>query len=111
MFKGRLLFLPITLAVIGLGLVACGGASDDGDSVSTFTPGARVSANNASMADLQAAFEHAGISYAGKWAREVDEYRPYPEDDPNFVKLRGELAKYNPAVGVVDQIVAQLELP
>lgn len=39
------------------------------------------------------------------------EYRPYPENDPNMAKLRQELAKYNPAAGVVDQIIATLSLP
>ena len=70
----------------------------------------KVSANNASIADLTAAFEAAGISNAARWAREVDEYRPYP-NDPNLPKLRQELAKYNPGPGVVDQIVATLSLP
>lgn len=70
-----------------------------------------VSANNATIAELTAAFEAAGISNASRWAREVDEYRPYPDDDPDLPKLRGELAKYNPGPGVVDAIVATLSLP
>jgi hypothetical protein len=70
----------------------------------------KVSANNASIAELQGAFEADGISNASRWAREVDEYRPYP-NDPNLPKLRQELAKYNPGPGVVDQIVAALSLP
>ncbi|MEZ4501290.1 MAG: hypothetical protein R3C39_01555 [Dehalococcoidia bacterium] len=72
---------------------------------------AQVSANNASREELTAAFEAAGISNADKWAREVEEYRPYPEDDAGMAKLRDELAKYNPADGVVDSIVATLSLP
>ena len=56
-------------------------------------------------------FEAAGISSASQWAREVEEYRPYPTNDPTLAKLRGELAKYNPGPGVVDQIVATLALP
>jgi len=40
----------------------------------------------------------------------VDEYRPYTTDDPDFARLRRELAKYNPAPGVVDQIIATLTL-
>jgi hypothetical protein len=71
----------------------------------------KVSANNASRAELQAAFQAAGIPNAAAWAREVEEYRPYPTDDPNMTKLRQELAKYNPAPGVVDQIIAVLSLP
>ena len=71
---------------------------------------AKVSANTASVDDLQQAFEAAGIPSAARWAREVDEYRPYDTADPSMAKLRSELAKYNPAPGVVDQIVAHLSL-
>ena len=67
-------------------------------------------ANDASISELAAAFESAGISNARRWAREVDEYRPYSVDDTGYTKLRGELAKYNPASGVVDAIVARLHL-
>ena len=70
----------------------------------------RVNANTASVADMQRAFEAVGIPSAARWAREVEEYRPYPTDDPSFAKLRRELAKYNPGPGVVDQIVATLTL-
>lgn len=70
----------------------------------------RVNANTASVAELQRAFEAAGIPSAARWAREVEEYRPYPTDDPSLAKLRRELAKYNPGPGVVDQIVATLTL-
>lgn len=77
----------------------------------TDTAAGRVSANNASVEELTAAFEAAGISNAGKWANEVEEYRPYDESDPNMSKLRDELAKYNPADGVVDAIVNTLSLP
>ena len=111
MTRPRHFLLTIALFVLPALFVACEGASDGGESPATYTPGQKVSANNASRADLRAAFEAVEISNAGKWAREVEEYRPYPEDDADFIKLRGELAKYNPAVGVVDQIIAQLELP
>jgi hypothetical protein len=50
------------------------------------------------------------VSNAARWAREVDEYRPYPTDDPSLAKLRRELSKYNPAPGVVDQIISALAL-
>ena len=73
--------------------------------------GVTLSANDASISELAAAFESAGISNARRWAREVDEYRPYSVDDTGYTKLRGELAKYNPASGVVDAIVARLHLP
>jgi hypothetical protein len=68
----------------------------------------KVSANKATRDELLAAFQAAGIPNASQWVREVMEYRPYPADDPNFGKLRGELAKYNPGPGVVDTIVATL---
>jgi len=70
----------------------------------------KVSANDATQAELQAAFTAAGISSPAQWAREVTEYRPYPTDDPTMAKLRQNLAKYNPGPGVVDQIVAALAL-
>ena len=69
------------------------------------------SANSATRSEMAAAFEEAGISNASKWGREVEEYRPYPENDTDFSKLRGELAKYNPAPGVVDSIIELLQLP
>ncbi len=72
---------------------------------------AKVSANNASNAELIAAFTAAGIPNPSSWAREVQEYRPYATNDPNLAKLRQNLAKYNPAAGVVDKIVATLSLP
>ena len=73
------------------------------------TASGKVSANKATRAELQAAFAAAGISNPASWAREVEEYRPYPSNDPNFPKLRQELAKYNPGPGVVDKIIATLE--
>jgi hypothetical protein len=72
---------------------------------------AKVSANNASNADLIAAFTAAGIPNPSSWAREVQEYRPYDTGDTNLTKLRQNLVKYNPAAGVVDKIVATLSLP
>ena len=74
-------------------------------------PAAKLSANNANRAELQAGFDAAGISNPSLWAREVEEYRPYPEEDPDMARLRRELAKYNPGPGVVDAIIALLELP
>ena len=52
-----------------------------------------------------------GTIAPGASAREVDEYRPYSATDANLTKLRQNLAKYNPAPGVVDKIVATLSLP
>ena len=70
----------------------------------------KVNANTASEAELLQAFQAANISNAARWVKEVMEYRPYPTDDPTFAKLRGELAKYNPGPGMVDQIIATLSL-
>ena len=70
----------------------------------------RVSANRAPRAELQRAFEAAGIPNAARLAVEVEEYRPYPTDDPGMAKLRRELAKYNIAPSVVDQVIATLTL-
>ena len=74
-------------------------------------PAAMLSANNATRAELQAEFEAAGISNASLWAREVDGYRPYPEDDPDLTKLRTGLAEHNADPGIVDALIALLELP
>jgi hypothetical protein len=70
----------------------------------------KVNANTASRDEVQKALETNGVPNASRWAREVEEYRPYPTDDPNMGKLRQNLAKYNPGPGVVDQIVASLSL-
>jgi hypothetical protein len=90
-------------------------AATDAAATTTDTPAATnaaatgtVDANNATIAELQAAFEAAGISNADKWAREVDEYRPY--SDPTFADLREELAKYGPTEETVDAIIAVLSI-
>jgi hypothetical protein len=70
--------------------------------------GAKVSANNASEEEIFAALSRAGVPNPAQWTDEVIEYRPYPPNDPNLGKLRQNLAKYNPAPGVVDKIVSAL---
>jgi hypothetical protein len=77
-------------------------------SASPVAAGSKVNPNTASIPDIQAALEANGVPNAARWAREVDEYKPYPADDPNMAKLRQNLAKYNPAPDVVDKIVASL---
>ena len=63
----------------------------------TTVPGAaKVSANMASETEIEAALAGAGVSNPGRWAEEVVEYRPYPDDDPNLTKLRENLARYKP---------------
>ena len=124
----RRTFLTSAAAVAGaLVLTACGSsqasttaappaqptsqsASSPAASPAAGTVTQRVNANTATVAEMQRAFEAVGIPSAARWAREVEEYRPYPTDDPSFAKLRRELAKYNPGPGVVDQIVATLTL-
>ena len=77
---------------------------------STGTTGStEVNANTASVEELQAAFEAAGITNADKWAREVAEYRPYPAD-PTWAQLRQELSKYHIAPDVLEKIIGLLEV-
>jgi hypothetical protein len=71
----------------------------------------QASANNATSAQITAALASAGVPNPDRWTIEVIEYRPYAVTDTSFTKLRGQLAKYNPAVGVVDKIVSALSLP
>jgi membrane-bound lytic murein transglycosylase B len=111
-------------------LAACGGAAATplasatatGVSAATVSPvatstttsatsGTKASANNATAAQLQAALEAAGVPNASTWVREVQEYRPYPTDDPSFAKLKSNLAKYNPSAETLSRILAALTLP
>jgi hypothetical protein len=112
--------LSFALAACG-GAVASGGASPTATAQSTASSAAsptttastnaKVSANDATQAELQAAVTAVGVPNPSNWVREVVEYRPYPTNDPTFAKLRGELAKYNPAAGIVDKIISALSLP
>jgi hypothetical protein len=68
----------------------------------------KVNPNTASIPEIQQALESAGVPNAARWAREVDEYKPYPADDPSMAKLRQNLAKYNPAPDVVEKIISAL---
>lgn len=81
--------------------------STDGSTSSDTT---KVDANTATVEEMTAAFEAAGIANAAKWAHEVEEYRPYDTDDPEFTHLREELAKYNPSDETVNQIISTLTL-
>jgi hypothetical protein len=129
--RRRFLAVPLALAAGALLLAACTGSSAPASTTasgaapatsavaaspaaaaqaSPAASSAKVSANDASIAELQQAFEAAGIPSAARWAREVDEYRPYPTNDPGFAKLRQELSKYNPSPDVLEKIVATLSL-
>ena len=69
----------------------------------------KVSANTASSAEIQAALTAAGVTNAARWTKEIEEYRPYPTDDPKLAKLRKELAKYNPSADQLDKILSALQ--
>ncbi len=84
----------VTLVAASFALAACGGAAKTSATAATTT---KASANNATAAQLQAAFEAAGVPNASRWVVEVQEYRPYPTDDPSFAKLKSNLAKYRSA--------------
>jgi hypothetical protein len=119
------------LTAAAIALAACGGAPSGGaysatatTAITTATPtspstaaattaGAttKASANNAAAAQLQAAFEAGGVPNASRWVIEVQEYRPYPVDDPTFAKLKSNLAKYNPSADTLSRILAALSLP
>ena len=124
----------LTALVVAIALAACGGAAnaaaasptaaDIATATATATPTSttaatttasatttKASANNATAAQLQAAFEAAGVPNASRWVAEVREYRPYPVDDPSFAKLRSNLAKYNPSADTMSRILAALSLP
>ena len=119
------------LTAAAIALAACGGAASGGLSsatattrVATATPAStstaaataastatKASATNATAAQLQAAFEAGGVPNASRWVIEVQEYRPYPVDDPTFAKLKSNLAKYNPSADTLSRILASLSLP
>lgn len=120
----------LSIVVFTLVLAACGGTggttvttttavSDQATTTSVQASGtstavdasaATVDANTASVDEIASALAAAGVDNADRWAREVVEYRPYDTADPNLTHLRDELAKYNPAEGVVDLIVSTLEV-
>jgi hypothetical protein len=68
-----------------------------------------VDANNAGIDELAAAFEAVGVANAERWAREVDEYRPYSGTD-NWAKLKQELSKYNIDDATLAKILSVLEV-
>ena len=111
------LLLVLTLALV---IAACGEDSGDSTTAATSpaTPAAgtgatdgKLSANNASVEELEAAFAAAGISNPEAWAHDVEHHRPFPADDSEFAKLRRGLAEHNAAPDVVETIVGLLKLP
>lgn len=71
---------------------------------------AKVDANTASVSELATALAANGVANANRWAREVEEYRPYPTDDPSFALLKQQLSKYNPSAETLAAIIASLTL-
>lgn len=111
------LLLALTIALV---IAGCGEESGDSatDATSPATPAAsdaatagKLSANNATVEELEAAFAAAGISNPGVWAHDVEHHRPFPADDTEFAALRRGLAEHNAAPDVVETIIAQLKLP
>jgi hypothetical protein len=119
----RLTLLPVLALAVSIAACSGPGASPaatatstaaatgiaSGAAPSTATGIVKVNANTATQAELQAAFEAAGISNAAKWAKEVAEYRPYAAD-PTWATLRRELGKYNIDPTVLEQILALLQV-
>lgn len=120
----------LATVVLALVLGACGGAGDvtgasttvaSDQTTTTSVEAADTStsvgvsvemanANTASVDEIASALVAAGVDNADRWAREVVEYRPYDASDPDLTQPRDELAKYNPAGGVVDLIISVLEV-
>ncbi len=121
--------LGLTLVVAGTVAACGGGAAAPTESAATSAPSSTASvepssaasveasadasvkldANTATQEELAAAFAAAGISNPDKWAREVAEYRPYP-NDPTWAQLRQELGKYNIDPAVLEQIISLLQV-
>lgn len=118
---------PAAVAVLAMGaLGACGGDEDPqvsqsptSTTVTTAAPddtaadegssdSATVDANTASVDEMAAAFDAAGVPNAERWAREVEEYRPYTDD--GWAHLRQELSKYNIDDQTFQQITSTLTL-
>ena len=71
-------------------------------------PSAKVSANTATHDELVAALTAAGVPNADRWAREVEEYRPYDLTDVTLQKLQDNLAKYDPDPATLAGILSAL---
>lgn len=110
------------LFALTLALVIAGCGEDSSDSATGATSPAttaasdaatagKLSANNATVEELEAAFAAAGIRNPEAWAHDVEHHRPFPADDPEFAKLRRGLAEHNAAPDVVETIVGLLKLP
>ena len=114
-FVALLLALTLALAIAGCGEESgdstAGTASPATPPTSDAATGGKLSANNATVEELEAAFAAAGISNPGAWAHDVEHHRPFPADDTEFAKLRRGLAEHNAAPDVVETIIGLLKLP
>ena len=111
------------LVAASLLLVSCGSSDSStpdttatttvvaGDTTTTAagTAAGRVDANTATNEELVAALTAAEVSNADRWAREVQEYRPYSGTD-DWAKLKQELAKYNIDTPTLTKILSALEV-
>ncbi|MFN8620344.1 MAG: hypothetical protein U0869_06320 [Chloroflexota bacterium] len=114
----RLRAAVATLSLAAL-LAACGGSSatptpkpaTPAPSAVAGSPAAiaKVSANTATADELVAALTAAGVANPDRWAREIQEYRPYDASDTKLDKLRGELEKYNPGEETLNTILSVLQ--
>ena len=105
-WRERLAVAGSLMAIAAVGLTGCGGATGNPGAANTpatvttattaaATTGAKVSANTGTADEIQASLESAGVANAGRWTREVMEYRPYDAGDSTLAQLRQELLKYN----------------
>ena len=91
---------------------AAAGASSAASSAlgnATAAAGAQVDANTASVAEIQSALEKAGVSNASRWAKEIEEYRPYTSADIAS-KLGTELGKYGVDQATLTKILGALKV-
>ena len=70
---------------------------------------ARISANTATTDEIVAALTAAGVPNPERWAREIQEYRPYDASDTALTRLQQNLAKYNPDAATLAGILSVLQ--
>ena len=97
-----------TEATEPVGTAAADTVTDDTSTEASSSVVATVDANTATVEEIAAALTANGVSNPERWAREVEEYRPYDTDDANLGKLRDELAKYNPDAATLEASIASL---
>jgi hypothetical protein len=119
----RTITTTLAAAALTAGLAACGGSDSSGSSAAapvsaaptSATPAGgattttKVSANGASADELVAALKAGGVPNADRWAKEIQEYRPYDTSDPTLRALQSNLAKYNPGADTMAKILAVLQ--